>query len=506
PGPEPGAIPGATIPGETPAGAPVINALLDIPAAVTTDVTKRRPVFPPEGPSQSEPVPRGAKMVAVNSCTGYYPEDEPETYMQAASGTEFELGTDNTLMVKNGRMLVAAGKGNLTVKAQLAQVVLKSQAMALVETEDAKPTRITVLETPGTEEVVVQVGSATFVVMSSGEELVVSPQKLTAEDLASADEVSKQYSTTPMEREGLYVLRATIPLDEYIEKDPLLHCRNQRLENLTPFKRMRQQQLAGKAPAKMGYLDPKMPLAKQTSDTKSTFMPVSYNQIEYQGLSVLSPDTGAEDIAFAQTNTDITPLTYLPTSVLPDFPVTDNAHLVELGRDHYRLVRGSVLAHSRHNTRIDTAHGAIIAKPGSTFTISVEDDLTRVMNLADKRSKSVNVLVDKHVVPLSPGREATLTGGESKIDPRKLVLKDGLARRYMLLMQVSYGQNIVVNDFSMVDALHKHPLLRALRNSRTDSNRQMLDEITKTAAARAVTVDKVRGPYSALGNGAPQYW
>lgn len=102
------------------------------------------------------------------------------------------------------------------------------------------------------------------------------------------------------------------------------------------------------------------------------------------------------------------------------------------------------------------------------------------------------VLINRHEHRLLPGREVSISGAARR--SLNSVLSDDLARRNIKETEVG-ALKVVGADFSLLDALIKHPLLLAVRSSSRPEDRNLIKHIQKTAAAISMTVDRGAGPY-----------
>lgn len=180
--------------------------------------------------------------------------------------------------------------------------------------------------------------------------------------------------------------------------------------------------------------------------------------------------------------------------MLAPFPATMSqaTQMTKLGENHYSLSRGSMLMKVEAPLRIDTPHATVFAKPGSIIMLTTTGMLTRVADMVDTRKDGVIVKLDQYEHSLLPGKEVTISS--LRHHPMNALLSDDLARRRIKETEVG-GLKVIGADFSIMDALIKHPLLKAVRTSDRDIDRDMLKRIEKTAAIVSVLIDRQAGPY-----------
>jgi len=99
------------------------------------------------------------------------------------------------------------------------------------------------------------------------------------------------------------------------------------------------------------------------------------------------------------------------------------------------------------------------------------------------------------MLTLAPGREIAIAGTDS--DPLPKVYADGMSRRNINIMKV--GKFSAVSDeFSILNALSNHPLLRQVRHSdNVVDAKTIAANLRKWQQRINMVVDRYKGPYYA---------
>lgn len=194
-------------------------------------------------------------------------------------------------------------------------------------------------------------------------------------------------------------------------------------------------------------------------------------------------------------DSDLKLIGYTSSPPLKNIHMTDETQLLAAGTNRYTLKQGSVLVHARNPMRIDAPNCSLLANPESAVIITVTKDVTRVLDLFDTSTGSVQTVVGQFTVDLRPGREVDVMNG-SRIGAQGRAWSDGLARRNTQTVSVSSDVQIVKGEYSMVDALSRHPLLYALRKSTLKEDKDLTAKIMKVGATIQYVFDRTRGPYA----------
>ncbi len=427
--------------------------------------------------------------------------DAPESYLQAIEGTEMYNAQKDGIYLVKGQMLATGGKEGLTVKTQTAAVILKPDAVAVIETHKAEPMRITVIDSAGPDGVVVKVGDSTYTVRTS-EEVTVARESTSSPPakgpLTGGVEVTQQ--AVP-----IHVMKVAVHLPEFIPKDPMIMCIIRHLGNYASIRSRIPKALADQIEKYRSQLPNGRKLGSKV-DSKPVLTSAGENPAGCLGCHnqtrASNPIDRLKDAA-ASNEHKSTPapvsewqtVAYMPPSILPSgLRLLDGARLLQTASNWYALETGTALCEADELTRIDTSHGSVVARGGAAVMVCAEPTLTRILNLSDNRSGSVKAFLGKHAVHVPPGAEVAFVRGSREL-AAELVMKDGLARRKVHVTDLSADEFLVRDQFSLVQALSKHPLLSMIRRSTRKSDQMLVEELVKTAAGLYMTTDRTGGPY-----------
>ncbi|HEY9870912.1 MAG TPA: hypothetical protein V6D08_17235, partial [Candidatus Obscuribacterales bacterium] len=394
----------------------------------------------------------------------------------------------------------------MKVKTDVAQVDLPPQTVVLVQTGEGAPTRVTALDLAGEEGLIVRAGPSLFVVMAAREELLIASRDLTPADLTHPDGVWRDYSPSKLDKDGFHVMKAQVSLDEMWAKNQLLLCRLEPIEKRKAFKRLRKPEFL----ATVG-LDTTLPPPVSTSATAGATSPPPTAKwakekpaaLEHHPRPFFMTTNTPAGSYFSEQKGEWRLVAYVPSGCPLDYHCGPGVNIAEVGPAQYYLSDGTVLLHPDRDVVIYTDNGDALIEAGSAAIISADVDITRVLNLSDHRPHGVHLVMNGQDAKLAPGYEASFTRG-GKINARQLVLAQRLGRRDMRIMRMGENQYAVLNEFSVTDALIRHPLLQEARRSGAASDKRLIAEVQKTAAVISVSRDRTRGMYSSYGD--IEYW
>lgn len=158
----------------------------------------------------------------------------------------------------------------------------------------------------------------------------------------------------------------------------------------------------------------------------------------------------------------------------------------------FRLSRGSVMMKAESKAIIVTPHATVSVRPGSIVLLTATADLTRVRDIVDNCKDGIVVTIGRYSHRLLPGKEVSISTRRHR--PLSAMLSDGIARRR--ISETTAGEFAVVTaDYSIMDAMTKHPLLKTVRLSAAKSDQTLTKEIEKITAILSVLIDREAGPY-----------
>lgn len=456
----------------TPPSAPEFPIAPVAPTCPPAPVPPPPPPPPPVSPSSMQPttagsepqvaevsVPINLQPLLVNQTLAavqdfaYYFTDVKESYLQATTGTKLKIASRRRVEMTDGTIIVRSGDDTVTIDCSGARVEVKPSAIATVDARDGQPTTITALAAADANGINVKVSGRAYKLLPGDMLLISEVSSQLPQKLAQAGAVD--YTAQPAEHRGnVYVLRASVSLEEYLPKIVFLHNHECPLRN---------------------YL---------------------YNKVmPSTGIALVSPTAMLPGHINKPVALSTAPIAWLVRS-------TPTARITNVGTDCYRVTLGTLLVHATEALRFETPQGTVYIKKGAVALVSASPNMTRVRDLSDSWNGDITVIAGKYSCALVPGKEINIMK-PVKVDDDALpyVLADGISRRDIRINEVD-DMKIVSADFSLLHALLSHPLLRQINTSTMPWEHQLVAETLKSAAALNMVVDREKGPYYVPINGS----
>jgi hypothetical protein len=181
-------------------------------------------------------------------------------------------------------------------------------------------------------------------------------------------------------------------------------------------------------------------------------------------------------------NQHFTPLILPAKAQLRGICLSGDAHLTEVGPNHYRMNCGCILVNTLVPMQVDTCKGSVRAKAHSVFVIYKDKDALRVFDFHDRARNSIQLVTGQIIANLSPGIEGALLDQSFK-QPESVVICPTVGYRRPQVIPLDNKQNLVVLEFSIVDKLKHGKIFTLLRESPSAQDHKLIGEIEKTAAA-----------------------
>ena len=392
----------------------------------------------------------------------------PGSQIQGEPGTVFSIKRDKTFILSEGRVLLGAGPSGVDVQVGSSDrhVKLSGETIAIIDAREKGDVRVTVLAGEGDKAAVLSAGGERIATLMQGQEAVIVDNR-NQEEFIPIDGVERRPIGAAMTRMGFTMKKASVSINELVRKELLLSC------------------CFGEPDASSHITCKESWVSKQLKQLYGEQAKPSTSQNLVPGADKSSKPT-----------TELLPRVYVQAAVPQGLRMGQDTEVIGVGTDHYRLVKGSVLVAPQKATTIDTNCGTIVSKPGSAALIFVDGVVTRVLNLHDLADGDVRLMLDQQSYRLLPGREVGVVTGAERASAARLVHKDQLGRRRVRILQVNGDTEIVTNDFSVVDALERFPLVAELGKSKESNDRHLYSNIMKMAAVLSLTTDLTRGSYN----------
>ena len=210
--------------------------------------------------------------------------------------------------------------------------------------------------------------------------------------------------------------------------------------------------------------------------------------------SVRIEDT-EEVAAAADAISNYTPLLMPSDALAHGIKLSADTKISRVENGHFKMPHGCVLIHTEEPVSIETKRASVSAKSGASIVVSAQADVTRVMNLSDRKHDSVRVVFGDYHVSLNPGEELAVVCANAP-DMDKAANEFVIRYRNAQKMAVSAEYNAVLFEFSLADAMRHCLIFKQLKESPLEKDHQLLKEIIKTAAAVNTMFEKSRDQYS----------
>lgn len=193
-------------------------------------------------------------------------------------------------------------------------------------------------------------------------------------------------------------------------------------------------------------------------------------------------------------NANYTPLILAKEAKQRGLNLSGKAILRSTGKQQYKLESGCVLLHTEESVLLKTCRADISIQEGATTVITANKDVTRILNLSDRKRDSIRVLFGQKHISLNPGEELAVVCDKAP-DVEKAANEFVIRYRNAQTIVLPPDMKAVLFEFSLADAMKHCLIFKQLKESPAKEDQALLAEIIKTAAA-VNTLLVSRGPYS----------
>ena len=411
----------------------------------------------------------------------------PDSYIQAEANTQVDIAEDHGIKLQSGQMVARGGKHGLKVKTKLANIHLQPKSVALVESKTGQTEKITVLEDNSPDGVAVSAGGQTYGVRA-GEGLLLNARiSHKAENSRPLAAHTSGYSVD--------VLRVAVHMPELLEYNVIFQCTSHIFRNKLE-KNPKQQRGIAAGPIRTSWgndanAQPCHGCLKSTS--------IAAQNLDAPNQTAQAPllTGGVQAWAVIHDRKDEARDKRIEAAASAHhFHIAPGSQLLPVGPDHYKFDRGSILVKANRPVKFDAPNCTVTAQSNSAVIITAAEGVTRVLDLIDSKRDTI-VRVGNHSATMRPGIETSVvTNPLTKANGEALVWSDGLARRGVQTIFFDGKFSVVESEFSYLNAMGRHPLLREARASKSDADKKMFAQIMKNAASVLMAVDRQKGPYS----------
>jgi hypothetical protein len=159
------------------------------------------------------------------------------------------------------------------------------------------------------------------------------------------------------------------------------------------------------------------------------------------------------------------------------------------------LKEGEILINADENTILHCNNIQIAIKPGSMILVNRLSAVTKLYNLCEDKSGSVEVTVEGRHIELSAGQEVAIGSSQDAITAT--LNKDNLGRRNLKNAQISSNNSFTRSEISLLSLMRKEgSVLPILMKSTTGKDYAVRTKLVKMAAC-LMTVTAGHGAYTA---------
>lgn len=156
---------------------------------------------------------------------------------------------------------------------------------------------------------------------------------------------------------------------------------------------------------------------------------------------------------------------------------------------HVHLTAGAAVIQAKGNGLVRTPEAIVELTKKSLAFVRTRPNCDHIFVLLGP----ARVIVGKHVVSLNSGDEAIVSNHDANY--KDLVGADEIGRRRFRITKLPDAKSIALNEFSLVQALEREPLLYQLVHSQGKDNKSLKDRLLKMAAVLNIVTSR-HGPYT----------
>jgi len=162
------------------------------------------------------------------------------------------------------------------------------------------------------------------------------------------------------------------------------------------------------------------------------------------------------------------------------------------GKDRMELTSGNLLLETTGPCEVTTPIADIFIRRKALVLIHAKQTSARCLALWDNDLGAVTVVCQKRHVRLGPGQEAFVTDHDPKGSE---IMEDEIGRRRVKVHVLGSGKAVTTDEFSLLQALERDPLLHEVFRSPDARDRLVKEKIIKIAAVLNMVTGR-RGSYT----------
>jgi hypothetical protein len=473
---------------------------------ISTDVENNTASQPADSAKQSQnsnltfmqPGNYNSWIVTSNACQPFIMQGD-DLALVADAGTEFAPAKNNSIVIKQGRMLAMAGKMGATVETAQGILSIPKESAVIVEQKTNGLVRIATISGSSSSLALsnkgnnIPNGNNEVLVSGPGEEIVVGDSTLGEEELIPVDGVEREPIEGSINVAGLRIEKKSFNMKSMAERERTLRCNMNYLHQFN--KKMDS--------IKKGMLGFAQPGLKGANSNKAALP----TQSGPGSIPANKPNTGKYNpVAYTSGPISFTSATHISAGKYLQSLDTGSlsvkhcgdAQVNISGSQQLSFSKGTALFVANKPTTIKLKNHIVMMQANTIAIISIKGNIVKVRNLFEAANNSINTSTGKSSVALAAGQELVFSTEDTGL--MQQVKSDNIARRRIKTVEMPTGHNLMRSEVSLLSLLQNEPVLKQLVVSETEHDQALLQKLIKmTACLNQVTAG--HGAYSVVGQG-----
>jgi hypothetical protein len=421
-------------------------------------------------------------VVALDPSIPYAFDNDDESVIIAAPLAKFGARGDNTVVLKEGELVVVTGSKGATIINEHGSVFVPPNSSVSVSQSRFGNVEVANLDGDSAKLLVSHSGNSAELKLGAGKQLSI---RSTAVAMAGARDYNTKGQEIANESPvpGLNIGHGKNAELISQSMNTLRKCRASCL--LPGMKRRLDQVVDG-----MNFIDESSQAVPAPSSDRTVTGSGAINQHDLRAVVYASADDAS--------NLDPKRVLTLGTqSATAKYQATTDAAIDGSGRIDVR--KGEALIRADQDT-VAYSHGvSIFMKKGSVAYVTSNGQTTKVFNVSDKARNSIAVAIDRHTIQTNVGQEIAVASTEREAIADMGVDKVG-RRKLRILAEGAPGQlAICTSEYSILSLIQNAELPKALYRSKDRSDRKMVQDIMKMSVCQFQTTVS-HGSYSQVAN------
>lgn len=433
-----------------------------------------------------------------------------------AAGTIIWPEKDNSLMLRQGRVVALVGKDPISVSTRYGDVRMAPNCTVIVQQTSRGVLSASNVSDKAVSMQITRDGKTETLTADAGEELVVADDSLADEELIAVDGVEREPIAGVVKIPGMKIAKSKINVQMMLDREPLIVCNfgtfsvvQRRMKNL-----------------KHGDTRPAISLNRNDAGAATSFDSLLSRSAGIGSTSVAqairlrgdqaplvpadasgsagiappavkrAPGNAPSDPSANVRRTDLMPIAYRAPAAVPSTDsgvqtissasalLKHNGHAdatVDKTSGAITLTAGELLVAAGRDTMIKAGASTIYVKSGALALISRQQDLLKVRALWENSTGSIRQHVGKQCWNIAAGQETVL--GTTKAAIAGVVSGDQIGRRRARIIELAGGFAMYRSEISLPALMVGVDFLNQICRSKSATDRLIAGKIFKMAAA-----------------------